>query len=385
MKANILLSNLLIFLTLSLNSCVNRTLSIDGGQRLTLKFVKSDEKPENVEKTLEILKNRVSDFGIEDAIFTYRHDSNRLIIDLPLAGNSSRITKLLCSEGKVEFWETYENSEIIKALWDANIKIAKSEKPIRTKNVSRKNRSKERLVLLERLEKENTDETNTLATQNLAENYPLLSILKLNQRQDGTPLSGATVGYAHFKDTAKINGFLKMKLVQDILPKDVKFLWSMKPIRFDQSRNTYELFAIKISEKNGNAPLTGDVVVNAIQNLSQNREEGEICMSMNEDGAKEWAKMTKENIGRCIAIVFDNYVCSAPRVNSEIPSGNSQITGDFTINEAKDLANILKNKKLPAKVEIISEETITGKNYSNFKVVNYAIRLIRGIMFRILS
>jgi SecD/SecF fusion protein len=383
MKTHLTLICLLVIFALSLNSCVNRTISIDGGKRLTLKFAKSNENPENVEKTLEILKNRVSDFGIENAVFTY-NNSNSLIIDLPLADTSSRINKLLCSEGRVEFWETYENLEIIKALWDANIKIAKSEKLIRVNNVSGKSKPKEHLALLEKLERENLNDTNTLSTQNLAKNYPLLSILSLNQRQDGTPLPGATVGYAHFKDTAKINGYLNMKLVQDILPKDVKFLWSIKPNRFDQSGNTYELFAIKISRSDGKAPLTGDDVVYVKQDLSQTHSEAEISMSMNAEGARIWARLTRENIGHCLAMVVDNYVYSAPRVMSEIPNGNSQITGDFTEAEAKDLANIIRNRSLPAKVEIIKEEIIIGTISSEHGILNNIYKAIRKFVFRIL-
>jgi SecD/SecF fusion protein len=382
MKTNFSLSGIVLLLALTLNSCVNRTISIDGGKRLTLKFLNSNEKPENIEKALGILKNRVYDYGIKEAVFSYNRDSNRLIIELPLADNSSRINKLLCSGGKVEFWETYENSEIIVKLFNANADIAKNEKHERSKNVSGSTKTKEQLVLLDQLEQENLKDTNSTSPQNLARNYPLLSILRLSQRRDGSPLPGATVGFADYKDTTKINRYLNMKLVKDMLPKDVKFLWSRKPVKFDQTGRIYELFAIKKSGRDAEAPITGDVVVNAREEFDQSGSGAEINMSMNAEGTQLWARMTRENVGRSIAIVFDNYVYSAPRVNSEIPSGNSQITGNFTVDEAKDLANILKNKQLPVKVEIVNEEVIEGTNYSNIKIINNAFKLMRKFFYR---
>ena len=338
-----------------------------------------------IDNSFKILRTRIDKFGVVQPNIQRMEAKGRLMVELPGVKDPQRVRRLLQGTANLEFWETYENSEIIKSLWDANKKIAeiesgasklndtstlvaqnKSNKKIAKKGLKSEKQVKkdttgsEGLALLEKI-KQDTSKTKdtTLATEQ--NSYPLLSILKLSQNRNGEPLPGAVVGYAHFKDTAKIDYYLNIKPVRTLFPRDVKFLWSVKPMksRYDATGSIYELHAIKITGRDGRAPLNGDVVVNARQDFDRSTSTAEVNMSMNAEGTRIWARMTRENIGRCIAIVLDNYVCSAPRVNSEINGGNSQITGDFTVEEAKDLANVLESGKLPAPARIISE-TVVG-------------------------
>jgi len=341
-----------------------------------------------IDNAFKILRTRIDKFGVVQPIIQKMETAGRISVDLPGVKDPNRVRKLLQGTANLEFWETYENPEVIKNIWDANTKIAEIENATKSNidstkvSVSKKGKQKNNSGKIGKNAKvagvDTANKVNALLNkikesapakkglkgdssliEDKAKGYPLLSILRLNQRNNGEPLPGATVGFAHFKDTAKIDYYLNMKQVRAIMPRDSKFLWSEKPFKYDPSGNTYELYAIKITGRDGRAPLTGDVVVNAKQDFSQTKSEAEISMSMNAEGTRIWARMTRENVGRCIAVVLDNYVCSAPRVNTEITGGNSQISGDFTIDEAKDLANQLESGKLPAPARIISE-TIVG-------------------------
>jgi SecD/SecF fusion protein len=176
--------------------------------------------------------------------------------------------------------------------------------------------------------------------------------------QTGQLMSGSVIGMAHYSDTAKVREYLSMPQVNSIFPRDIKFFWHVKPYKYDDTESYYELHAIKATGRNGQAPLDGDAVTDARSEFGQNQGNAQVTMSMDAEGAKTWARLTKNNIGGFIAIVLDGYVYSAPRVNSEIRGGNSQIEGDFTIAEAKDLANILKSGKMPASANIIQEEIV---------------------------
>jgi SecD/SecF fusion protein len=371
-----------IFSTLELKDKVNFSSTNED----VIKVIR-DQTNSAIDNAFKILRTRIDKFGVVQPIIQKMETAGRISVDLPGVKDPKRVRKLLQGTANLEFWETYDNSEVIKNLWDANTKVAEIEsaskgntdsiklasaKKGEKKNIAevadknkletKKDTGKKELALLEKIKEKPATEKglkDSSKLQETAKAYPLLSILRLAQRSNGEPLPGAGVGYANFKDTAKINYYLGLKQVRSILPRDIKFVWSVKPLKYDAAGNTYELYALKITGRDGRAPLTGDVVTSAKQDFSQTRSEAEVSMSMNAEGTRIWARMTRENIGRCIAIVLDNYVCSAPRVNGEIPSGNSQITGDFTIDEAKDLANQLESGKLPAPARIISE-TVVG-------------------------
>jgi SecD/SecF fusion protein len=343
-----------------------------------------DESTAAIDNSFKILRTRIDKFGVVQPNIQKMETAGRLLVELPGVKDPKRVRKLLQGTANLEFWETYENSDVIKSLWDANTRIAEIENSkstakdtlknaIASKDAKQLKKGDEKVkqaksdtaksgevALLKQMKGDTTAKKDTSISQLESEKaYPLLSILRLNQGRNGEPLAGATVGYAHYKDTGKVNTYLNMKQVKSYFPRDLRFLWAVKPYKYDKSGSLFELYAIKLTGRDGRAPLTGDVVVNARQDFNQNRSEAEVSMAMNSEGTKVWARMTRENVGKFIAIVLDNYVYSAPRVNSEITGGNSQITGDFTVEEAKDLANVLESGRLPAPARIISE-TVVG-------------------------
>ncbi len=200
-----------------------------------------------------------------------------------------------------------------------------------------------------------------------------MAILQLNSSGQGP-----VIGYANYKDTADINKYLAMPEVKAELPKDLRLKWGVSPSEFDKKGQTFELYAIKSTERNGKAPLEGDVVTDAKDEFDQYSKPA-VSMTMNSDGARRWAQLTKQNIGRSIAIVLDNYVYSAPNVNSEITGGRSQITGHFTPEQAKDLANVLKSGKMPAPAHIVQEDIVgpsLGQESINAGVFSFVVALI---------
>ena len=209
--------------------------------------------------------------------------------------------------------------------------------------------------------------------EEIKKQYPLLSILQLNSSGQGP-----VIGYANYKDTADINKYLAMPEVKAELPKDLSLKWGVSAADFDKKKQTFELYAIKVTERNGKAPLEGDVVTDAKDEFNQ-YSKPVVTMAMNNDGARRWAQLTKQNIGRAIAIVLDNYVYSAPNVNTEITGGRSEISGNFTPEQTKDLANVLKSGKMPAPAHIVQEDIVgpsLGQESINAGVFSFVVALI---------
>ena len=203
---------------------------------------------------------------------------------------------------------------------------------------------------------------------------------------DGQPLSSSMVGLALGKDTARVNDMLSMNQMKALFPRDVRFLWSQNPYKYDPTKTLYELHAIKITTRDGRAPLDGDVITSARTSSGVTGSEVEVDMTMNAEGAKTWARMTRENVGRCIAVVLDGYVRSYPVVQGEITGGNTEITGDFTIEEADDLSNILKSGKLPAPAKIISDTIVgptLGKEAINSGMISFIIAFVIVLLYMI--
>jgi len=197
-------------------------------------------------------------------------------------------------------------------------------------------------MLSDTTETEETASREEWNTQN-----PLFAILNPAVTRDGQPLPRSVIGYSHFSDTAQVMDYLNMERVRSLFPRDIRFYWSADPMRGDDSESIYELHAIKVTTRDGRPPLDGDVVTSARVSYGQTGSSAKVDMSMNAEGSRIWARLTGANVGRCIAVVLDGYVRSAPAVSTEIKGGSSEITGDFTIEEAEDLANILKSGKLP--------------------------------------
>ncbi len=339
-----------------------------------------------IDNSFQILRTRIDRFGVSQPNIQKLETAGRILVELPGVKDPERVRKLLQGTAQLEFWETYKFNEIIDALSDANtiikeLKLQESQNKvisidsteIKAEDLTKIDSTKllaNQLVedndssitgsLVDSLlsKSENTASTNdSTSIEQQRKDNPLWSILYPNLDRQGKPIESAEIGFTHFKDTATVNAYLALKQVKAALPKDLKFFWKVKPL--NGSEELYELVAAKITTRDHRAPLEGDVITNARQEFGQNKAQAEVSMTMNGQGAKVWARLTKENIGRQIAIVLDNYVYSAPNVNGEIKGGRSSITGGFSVEEATDLANILKSGKLPAPAHII-EEAIVG-------------------------
>jgi len=331
-----------------------------------------------IANSFNILRSRIDHFGVSQPNIQTLDREGRILVELPGIKDPERVRKLLQGTANLEFWETYDNTEAFEYLRAANEKIkemqvlekdtAKTAKPEVAQQdtnetevalVDSLNQNKDTLALLEKLEKDTTEKavTDNSFAQFEKEN-PLFAVLRPNVDNQGQLLKGAAIGTAHVKDTAKVNKYLNLKQVKEVLPRTLKLLWEVKPVDYKTKGEYFQLIAIKVTNRDGLPALGGDVITNARAEFGQNQATAEVSMSMNAEGAQAWARITKENIGKQIAIVLDNYVYSYPVVNSEITGGNSSITGNFSIKEAQDLANILKSGKLPAPARIIEEEIV---------------------------
>ncbi|ALO15085.1 bifunctional preprotein translocase subunit SecD/SecF [Salinivirga cyanobacteriivorans] len=334
-----------------------------------------------ISNAFNVLRNRIDRFGVAQPVIQPLETDGQILIELPGIKNPERVRKLLKGTAKLEFWETYSNKEVYEYLFRANDKIRSLQKIEETQQDSVKAadageeetaqtseeaaQAEEDDLLAEEddlLSEDSSliaEDTTSMSDAQMRAQNPLFSVLMPRVSQDGKLMPGASVGYAHFSDTAQVNEYLHMQEVQEIFPRSmrIKFRWNVQPI--DEEGNVYELVALKVSNMDGEPALSGDVVTDARADFnSQTGGSAEVSMSMNTEGAKKWARLTRNNIGNQIAIVLDNYVYSYPRVNQEIKGGRSSITGQFSVAEAKDLANVLKSGKLPAPARIIQEEIV---------------------------
>lgn len=337
-----------------------------------------DETTGAIDNSFNILRSRIDRFGVSQPNIQRLETHGRILVELPGIKDPERVRKLLQGTANLEFWETYENQEVYQYLLEANdvikqieeaekeLDIEKPEevdyKPVTEEEVispEEPDTAEEEISLLEQLEEADTSLTDTALTENqMLEEYPLFSVLQPNVTRDNQLVKGSMIGLAHFKDTGKVNEYLSLKQVRALFPRNIKFFWSAKPFKYDESGNFYELHAIKVTTRDGQPPMDGDAVTNATADFGQTGGDPEVSLSMNAEGAKTWARLTRDNIGKSIAIVLDGYVRSSPTVQNEIKGGNSQITGDFTIQEAQDLANILESGKMPAPARIIQEAIV---------------------------
>jgi len=349
-----------------------------------------------IKNSFNIIRTRIDKFGVSQPNIQQLENSGRILVELPGVKEPERVRKLLQGTANLEFWETYENTEIypflaqanekIKELKDAEEKLAEEAKNVNKTSTDKKetttNEKSDDLVKMLK-EKEGKDSTS-LAANSAAKNYPLFSILSPNiDPRSGQPYGYAMVGRSHVKDTATVNSYLKLPQVRSLFPRDLRLLWGVKAV--DKAESVFELYAIKTNNKT-KAPLDGGVITDARDEIADRKGASEVAMSMNAEGSRIWARMTGDNIDRCIAIVMDNYVYSAPKVQNEIKGGRSSITGGFSINEAKDLANVLKSGKLPAPAKIIQEEVVgpsLGSEAINAGMISFIIAFIVVLIYMI--
>ncbi|HRS53481.1 MAG TPA: protein translocase subunit SecDF [Bacteroidales bacterium] len=320
------------------------------------------EEAENaIDRTFQILRKRIDKFGVTQPNIQKIPATGRILVELPGIKDPERVRKLLQGTAKLEFWTTYDNKEIYPYLEELNKKAYElTTYKDTTKSSADSLNKKENLIAQDTIKQDTIKEIDKkLSTEEYAKENPLFVLLapNINQDENGKYYvgEGPVVGNAAIMDTAKINHILKFGYNKSIFPKELKLLWTVKP--FDDKKSRLQLIAIK-APGDGKPPLTGEKVVDARQDFSQDGK-NEITMIMNSSGATIWKNLTKNNIGKAIAIVLDDYVYSYPIVQTEIPNGRSSITGNFTLEEAKDLANILKVGKMPAPAKIV-EEAVMG-------------------------
>lgn len=357
--------------------------------------VLDDEVTVAIENAFNILRTRIDRFGVVQPNITQLATKGRILIELPGQTDPRRVRELLQGTANLEFWETYENSEIIGFLSQANDllrEIQANSKPAVTETreaetpVSQDTARSGDQSLLDLIEKDTTGIPEAATREEFNLQNPLFGILNPRVSPQGEPLPSSMVGMASGKDTARVNNYLRMNQVRALFPRDVKFLWSQNPYKYDDTKTFYELHAIRVTTRDGRPPLNGDVITSARPTSGVTGSEVKVDFSMNAEGAKTWQRMTRENIGRCIAVVLDGYVRSYPRVEVEIAGGNTEITGDFTIEEADDLANILKSGKLPAPARIISDTVIgptLGKEAVNSGTVSFIIAFFIVLFYMI--
>jgi len=303
-----------------------------------------------ISNSFNVLRSRIDRFGVTQPSIQKIGNSGRILIELPGVKEPERVRKLLQGTASLEFWATYENQEIYPFLSEANALIAE----LQADEVEEVEEVAAEDVLSQELN-EQAEESEDLARYRKAN--PLFAALQ-PAVYNGQLGSGACIGFANYADTARINKWLNDPQVEALFPAEFKPMWSVKPSEYIADGNTFELIAIKATSRDGKAPLDGGVVTDARVQYGNQGGSPEVSMTMNAEGANIWARMTKENIGKQIAIVLDGMVYSYPVVNSEISGGSSQITGHFTLDEAEDLANVLKSGKLPAPATIVQEQVV---------------------------
>jgi len=381
-----------IFSTFELKDKISLTTSNDD----VVKVLRT-EVDGAISNSFNVLRTRIDRFGVVQPNIQKLDRTGRILIELPGIKEPERVRKLLQGSANLEFWETYDISEIYPNLAQANSLLyamqsasGKSAVKVDTtaakttaankdaKVVNKVDSLKAALGKMAKKVESKTDSTK-MREQSRKEN-PLFAILQVDPRGGRGPI----VGLAQSKDTAQINAYFATKQVKEVLPRDLGLRWTVKAI--DKKGEIFQLVAIKITNRDGRAPLGGDVITDARADFTQTSAYANVSMSMNAEGSKTWARMTKDNIGKSIAIALDGYIYSFPTVNTVIEGGNSQITGNFTVEEAKDLANTLKSGKMPAPARIVQENIVgptLGQEAIDNGLISFIIAFILVLLYMI--
>lgn len=360
-----------------------------------LKIIR-EESESAISNSFNVLRNRIRRFGVTQPNIQKIGSTGRILVELPGVKEPARVRKLLQGTASLEFWETYENQEIYPFLVEVNSVVREIEKAQKEDVAAPQSQegavadsvgtattegasSDAQTLLSEIRQKDSLSSADAM----LAEENPFFFTLNPSVNQ-GQLMPGPVVGRAHYRDTARIGSWLRNHQVISVLPSDLKLMWGVKSI--DAAGVYFELLAIKSTTRDGKAPLDGGVITDANKSFGQTNGMPEVDMAMNAEGARVWATMTANNIGRSIAIVLDGMVYSYPRVNSEITGGRSSITGHFTVSEADDLANVLKSGKLPAPARIIQEAVVgpsLGSESINAGLISFAIAFVMVLLYMI--
>ena len=336
-----------------------------------------------IDNSYNVVTNRIDQYGVvQPNIQKLEGQEGRLMVEMPGIREPERMRKLLQGSANLEFWETYNNQEINPYLTQLDQRLANADTKTDTtatasnKEVQGKKAPAKKLVL----DRSDAAEGGNAQMDAMKKMHPLLSML---QTIPGNALS--LVGYASVRDTAAINKIIYSQLAKQIFPSDLKLLWGAKPAEGLNKKNVFELYALKVTTADGRAPLEGDVVTFAKDEFDQHGRP-QVSMTMNSEGAREWAALTKANQGKAIAIVLDGVVYSAPNVKGEITGGQSVISGNFTIEDTKDLANTLKSGRMPAPAKIVQEEVVgptLGAQSIEQGLISFAIAFVLLMLYMV--
>ncbi|MBQ3913991.1 MAG: protein translocase subunit SecDF [Paludibacteraceae bacterium] len=347
-----------------------------------------------INNSFNVLRTRIDRFGVVQPNIQKLDQPGRILIELPGVKEPERVRKLLQGTANLEFWETYECAEVlpwlsqIDAEW-ARLNAAETEvaeeKPeeVQAQEAVEATNAVDSLVANLDVPQADSLADNSANLEAYKKAHPLFYILNPSVNQAGQAYRGPVIGTVHYTDTAKVNEMLHSAIAQQVLPRTLRFYWTVKAI--DEAGALYQLIALK-AQRDGRASLEGDVITDANADFSQMSAYANVSMEMNAEGAKAWARITKENVGKSIAIVLDGYVYSFPTVQNEIQGGRSQITGNFTVEEAKDLANTLKSGKMPAPARIIQEDIVgpsLGQESINAGLISFAIAFVLILLYMI--
>ncbi len=350
-------------------------ININSSNADVLSMIRSEAK-DAVQRTYEIIRARIDKFGVTSPSVTLQPGRDRIVVELPGVDDPTRVRKLLQASAKLEFWEMGEmGNDLAKSLGDANkaLKEALKNSGDSGSETTTAAQDSSATAATEPADTAATDTTAAARLEKQRKENPLFSVFQ------PAPNAGTIVGYINGADTAKFNSYLKYPAVRSIFsPQNIKFVYSAKPVQDENAGNIFLVYAIKARSNAFKAPLEGDVIVDARQDYDQTQQVI-VNMTMNAEGAKRWRKLTAENIKKPIGIALDNAIYSAPTVQNEIAGGNSQISGQFSVPEAQDLANILKAGKLPAPARIV-EEAVVGPSLGKDSIRAGLLSLIAGLI-----
>ena len=342
-----------------------------------------------IDNSFNVVRTRIDKFGVvQPNIQKLEGQDGRIMVEMPGIREPERMRKLLQGSANLEFWETYNADEVVPYLTQldqlaangGDAKAAAADTTAADTAAAAKSAEKSNATL--QLKTKDNEKQTVAADEAARKQHPLFSILSTMGRG-----SLSLVGYANVRDTAAVNKIIYSKEAKKVLPGNLRLLWSAKPTDNVNAKNVYELHAIKVTTTNGRAPIEGDVVTDAKDQFNNLSGQPEVSMSMNTDGARRWAALTKANVGRAIAIVLDGSVYSAPRVNGEISGGQSSISGNFTIEDTKDLANTLKSGRMPAPARIVQEEVVgptLGAQSIQQGVISFVIAFVVLMLYMVL-
>ena len=383
---------------------------VSGGQRLAQVFgtyeMRDRIKPEStddqvitiiredaesaISNSFNVLRSRIDRFGVTQPSIQKLGNSGRILVELPGVKEPERVRKLLQGTASLEFWTTYDNQEIYPYLVDANTRLAQLQAGEQAAEEAAPAEAAELTAAADTTDllgeeiQSNSAAEDDAALENYKKQNPLFAVL-----QPSNARGNACIGYAQGSDTAVVNRLLNMTQVKDLLPAEFRAMWSVKPSQMIAGGNWYELVAIKAATRDGKAPLDGGSVTDArvsYDGTGRNQGNPTVSMTMNAEGANVWARLTKDNIGKQIAIVLDGLVYSYPTVQTEISGGSSQISGNFTVEEATDLTNVLKSGKLPAPAKIIQEQVVgpsLGSRSIRAGLISFIIAFILVLIYMV--